>query len=429
MSKHKSIRLKNGLKIAFFQRSELKGVYFSVSVGAGTIQENEENIGAAHFFEHMLFEGTEKYPNSMKLGWALEQIGGKSTAWSDRDYVQYSVSIPKDNIESGLEYLSQILFHPLILKSTVATEKKIITEEYNRKLDNNETEAWEKFMEHVFGTSSYLGRSVLGTVQAINDLDESILAKYFNTYYVPNNMSLSVVGDFEYKEVLKIINRFFGQYHPKKIPTKRNPGIIPNTQHFSILTSNYNQSQIVLGFLSGVNIHNKNTWIFKIIRSLLGFGFGAKIVQKLVYDKGISYATAVWNISYQDTGIFLVSCGVSELNVPVAVNEILKEFAELKTKKISKEELSGIVKQTLSEEYYLHDTPEYFASSTSTDLLLKEDVETIDEKKKLLENVSPEDIQRIAKKYFTRENLYLLVMGAVRKKTKDNVQKITSEFM
>src|SRR3990167_3825338 len=123
MREPKIITISNGLKVIFLDKKEAFSVSLSAIVRAGSKYENRDEVGAAHFFEHMLFEGTEKFPDSKKLAWSLEEIGGKSSAWTDKDYVEYLVKVPKDHLERGLVYLSQILFHPILTNESVEKEK------------------------------------------------------------------------------------------------------------------------------------------------------------------------------------------------------------------------------------------------------------------------------------------------------------------
>lgn len=405
------ITLNNGLKVVFLERREALSVSFCAVVRAGSKYENRNEIGAAHFFEHMLFEGTQKYPDSKTLAWFLEKIGGKSSAWTDKDYVEYSVRVPKGYFERGLEYLSQILFHPMLVNEAVEKEKNIIFEEFYRKTDNSEVEAWEIFMEKTFGKENYLGRSVLGTIEDVKSLNLEKLSDFFNRYYIPSNITLIVIGNFEERAVLQKIKKYFEDVTEGESVTP-STGIanLSKTKIF-ISKSKDIQSQIALAFITGIKISDEDLWVFKIIRNIFGMGVGSKIIQELVYARGIAYSTGVWNWNYEETGLFCVSAGVSAQNVQQAVNAILNEFRKIKRVLVSKEELTQAINGELAEEYYLHENIENLALNYGLQFVLQNKICSIKDTERKLRAVTSEKIIEAANKYFTNDRLKCVVKG------------------
>lgn len=422
------IKLENGLTIVLLEKPDTYSVSFCAAVRAGSKYETAGNVGAAHFFEHMLFEGTEKYSDSKKLGWFLEKAGGRNSAWTDKDYVQYTVKLPKDQWEIGLEYLSQILFHPRFSSEMVENEKKIITEEYKRKTDNSEIEAWELFMINAFDQNTYLGRSILGTLPAINSLTVSKLEEYLRLQYVPENIVLCIVGNFASNEVLSVLKNYFENKNVKAQKIIENNKIDTAKKKVFFEPSSDLQTQIVLGFITDVTLSHRDLPILKLIRNLLGFGLGSRIVQELVYKKGIAYSTAAWNTSYQDIGLFNISCGVSPKNVTIAIESILHEFTKLKTIKITKSELKGAVIQELAEEYYSYENNESVSSTLALQQLLEDKIKSIKDKQNELETISQDDITNIARKYFTAHTLKCLIRGNTSSDQKKKVKEAIGNF-
>jgi len=420
-----TIKLKNGLIVVLLQKPDSYSVSLCVVLNAGSKYETSETIGAAHFLEHMLFEGTDKYPDSSTLGWLLESIGGRSTAWTDKDYVQYSVKLPKDKWKVGLEYLSQVLFHSKFSSEMVKNERKIIAEEYKRKIDNSEIEAWELFMAETFGSRSYLGRSILGNPNAINMLTKSKLEDYLRHYYTPYNMVLVLVGKFDLEETLDKVSHYFESKDRGNHELIYRADVKTTNKKIFFKHSSNLQNQIVLGFVTGVTLNHKDLPVLKIIRNLLGFGLGSRIVQELVYKLGVAYSTAAWNVSYQETGIFSITCGVSTENVDIAVQAILSEFTKLKENNVTKKELKNAIAQELAEEFYVYENNESAAASFALQQLLEGEIKGIKHKQEELMKVSQDDIRNVARKYFTGRTLKCLIRGkssqAIKKKIEDKI--------
>lgn len=413
MKEPKIITLANGFKVIFLDKREAFSVSLCAIVRAGSRYENLDEIGAAHFFEHMLFEGTEKFPDSKSLAWVLERIGGKSSAWTDRDYVEYSVKVPKDYFEVGLEYLSQILFHPIFTDKTVKKEKNIVFEEFYRKTDNSEVEVWEIFMEKAFGKDNYLGRSVLGTLEDVKSLNTRKLSGFFNRYYKASNMTLVVMGKFQEMFMLQRVKKYFENESEGKLVEHTQATIRLSENKVFITKSKDIQSQIALAFITGVKISDEDLWVLKIIRNILGIGVGSRIMQELVYRRGIAYSTGVWNWNFEETGLLCVSAGVSAANVKEAIYAILEEFKKIKRGLVSDEELIHAINGELAEEYYLRENIESLALNYGIQFVLQNKIYTTKDIEKKLMAVTKERIIEAANKYFTSDNLRCVIKGNV----------------
>ena len=122
---YQKAELSNGLQIIMHKMPAINSVTIEVALKAGPRYESQENIGIAHFLEHMLFEGTRKFPSSKELALFLENKGGVSGAWTNKENVIYYVKVPKWNLETAFDYLSEILFNSTLSSQDIEKEKKI----------------------------------------------------------------------------------------------------------------------------------------------------------------------------------------------------------------------------------------------------------------------------------------------------------------
>ena len=137
---YKFTKLPNGLSLILQTMPTVNSVALYVAVGAGPRYETRETAGTAHFLEHMLFEGTKTLPSSKEVSEYIEKIGGRSSAWTDKEYVIYYVKIPKQHLERAFNYLEEIIFNSTLSIDAIKKEKRIIMEELKRKVDNPENE-------------------------------------------------------------------------------------------------------------------------------------------------------------------------------------------------------------------------------------------------------------------------------------------------
>ena len=203
--------LPNGLQVLMHQAVALNSVTIEVAIKAGPRYEDENNIGIAHFLEHMLFEGTKRFPTSKELALFLENKGGISGAWTNKESVIYYVKVPKWNLETAFDYLSEILFNSTLSSSDIEKEKKIVQGELSRRIDNTEVQIFDEWFEWVYGKEQTLGRSTIGNPETIQSVTRIKLQDYLRSFYQPENMVLGVAGNFNSNEVLKYCKHYLGR--------------------------------------------------------------------------------------------------------------------------------------------------------------------------------------------------------------------------
>ncbi len=219
MSKYSLIRLKNGLTLVLQQVSEVNSVSVSMGIRAGSRYETRVSAGLAHFLEHMLFEGTKLYPTAKKLAEQIERVGGYSGAYTNREYVIYSVKVSEKHLEIAFNYLSQIMFDSTLESNNIEKEKSIVLEEINRVMDNPEQVIWEEWMKWVWGANQSIGRSILGDNETVKRITRDKLYSYLQNFYVPKNMVITIVGNFSLLEAEKYVRKYFNVKKKGKTPS------------------------------------------------------------------------------------------------------------------------------------------------------------------------------------------------------------------
>lgn len=424
MKKYKQFALSNGLNIILQPMSSFSSVAVYVAVGAGPRYETKETAGLAHFLEHMLFEGTKKFPTPKDLAQYLESVGGKNSAWTDKEYVSYYVKVPKQHLKIAFNYLSEILFNSLLDENAIKKEKGIVMEELSRGKDNPEVDIWDLWLEWVWGKDQSLGRSTLGDQTTIQNITKWKLQNYMNKFYHPSNMAIAVVGNFSPKSVQKLAFEYFGKDQTKSLANFKKLRFIPKKNHTKIIKADIEQAQLLLGFVTGISYYHKDRFPMRVIASILSGGVSSRLFHKLIYDLGIAYSAWAQMWTFADTGLFYASGGFSPQNLEKAIKTILEELDKLKKDKITDEELKEAKEKDKANLYFSLETPDAIANLYSSQQITEKQVMTLEEISERIDKVASEDIQRIAKKYFTTENLCLTIKGPMNENKVKDIEKL-----
>ncbi len=421
---YKKIILPNGLNLILQPMTSVDSVAVYVTVGAGPRYETKETSGLAHFLEHMLFEGTKKLPTSKALAQYLERVGGKSSAWTDKEYVSYYAKVQKQHLNIAFNYLSDILFNSLLEENAIEKEKRIVMEELRRSKDNPEVDIWDLSLEWIWNRDQSLGRSTLGDEISVRNITKQKLQNYMDKFYHPSNMVIAVVGNFSIKKSKEYALKYFGKGQAKKILT---PGVlhfVPKRIHTKIIKADTNQLQLMLGFVTGISYTDKDRFPMRVIADILSGGVSSRLFHKLIYELGIAYSAWAQTWNFADTGLFYISGGFSSQNLEKAIIAILEELNKLKKQKVTEIELKEAKEKDKAGLNFSLETPDAIANFYSSQQITEKQIMTPEEISKRIDRVTAEDIQRVAKEYLTTKNLSLVVKGSLAESYLEHIEEL-----
>ena len=217
--------LKNGLQVIFVDIKAFPTITTVLLVGAGSRYENKDNNGIAHFFEHMAFKGSKKYPDSFVISSTVEGLGGIFNAFTSKDHTGYWIKSLADHFDTAVDVLSDMIQHSLLVPEEIEREKGVITEEINMYHDMPQRKVGEIF-ETLLYQDDPLGFEIAGNKEIINKFDRNTFVNYMKSLYHPNNAVLAVAGglkdknnylnlvvyNFDINYILKFSNRLFKSF-------------------------------------------------------------------------------------------------------------------------------------------------------------------------------------------------------------------------
>ena len=202
-------KLPNGVTLIYQNVPDVGVVTVQSFIGTGSVNESIEISGISHFLEHILFKGTKNFkPGEIDV--YLDSLGGENNAFTSSDLTNYYVTIPTKNVEAAFEVVSDMVFNAQFIKDEIEKEKPVVVQEIMRKYNDPSYMMWQDLLHTIFLGTPY-EREVIGTVETVNALTQENLLKYYNSYYHPENMFLTVVGDIDKKEVEKLALKYFNQ--------------------------------------------------------------------------------------------------------------------------------------------------------------------------------------------------------------------------
>ncbi len=219
----KRVTLENGLEVMFVENRSVPIVSSNLFIRSGSAMEPEGMNGASHLLEHLLFNGTERRTQK-ELYDEVDFLGAYNNAFTREDYTCFQMIVPSDFLDNGLDIQSDMLFHSTIPDDKFEKEKGIVLEEIGKELGNPDYRAELFFLERAFSGTPY-ANPVLGTVESIEKIGRDALFRFYKQQYVPNNMVLFLVGDFDPESALKMIKKYFGTPASVDAPKRTEPDL------------------------------------------------------------------------------------------------------------------------------------------------------------------------------------------------------------
>ncbi len=415
-------RLNNGTRVVMEEVPYVNSVSIGVFINTGTINENMEINGISHFIEHMLFKGT-KNRTGKEIAEFIDKIGGELNAFTEAEYTCFYVRTLDKHIVKAIEILSDIIYNPTFNSDDIKNEKKVIIEEIKMYMDSPEDLVYDLLNEAMFKGSS-LSLPILGTIDSVRKLQRETIVDYYNRYYTPENMVISICGNFDSKEVLDILEEYFYKKSNKTVNQKE----IHSIDKHPIIKQNVNwqykdieQLNFCIG-MEGIKRGDKDIYPLALVNNVLGGCISSRLFQKIREEKGLVYSIYSHLDTYRDIGIFSIYAALSPEQLMNVVKLIKEEIDCLKKYLITEEELNKS-KEQIKSSYILglEDTFSRMINLGESELLLrriiphKEIIETIDE-------ICIDDIERVVLRVFDESKYNIAYVGNVENHEKINNQ-------
>ena len=392
--------LPNGLHVILHQDNSAPVVTTSVMYHVGAKDEAAGRTGFAHFFEHLLFEGTK---NIKRGEWfkIVSANGGSNNANTDPDRTYYYETFPSNNEQLGLWMEAERLRHPVINQIGVDTQREVVKEEKRLRMDNQPYGGlFNAILTTLFKKHPYKG-TVIGSMEDLNSAKLEEFNAFFKKYYIPNNATLVVAGDIKPEQTKKWINEYFGNI-PKGTPITRNfPKETPITQEFeeTIYDANIQIPAYIFAYRTPAG-NERDAYILSMLGSYLSKGKSSVLYKKLVDNEKKALAVEAFNLGLVDHSIFaFFAIPMGNTSKDVLKKDIDVEIKKLQTDLISEEDYQKLQNQVENDFVNANSSVEGIANTLADSYLLKGNTNLINEEINIYRSITREDLRNAAKKY------------------------------
>ena len=393
--------LENGLHVILHQDNSVPIVTTSVLYHVGSKDENPERTGFAHFFEHLLFEGTKNIPKGKWFS-IVTGNGGSNNAYTTNDFTYYYENFPSNNLKLGLWMESERMLHPIIDQTGVDTQNEVVKEEKRMRYDNSPYGKWnEEVKSYLYKLHPY-SRTTIGKMEHLDAATLEEFMAFNKKYYVPNNATLTVAGDIEILNTKKWIEEYFG-------PIAKGPEIQRNFPKESPITQTIKAEafdpniQIPAIFLAyrtpGRN--SRDARVLDVISTYLSQGKSSKLYKKLVDDQKMSLQVTAFNMNDEDYSTYVIlSLPLGDTTLETLTAEIDEEIIKIQKELISQKDYQKLQNQFESEFVNSNSTIEGIANSLAEYYVFYDgDTDLINKELNLYKSITREEIRKVAQKY------------------------------
>ncbi|HCE75737.1 MAG TPA: hypothetical protein DEP04_03840, partial [Dehalococcoidia bacterium] len=248
MIRHEKSTMTSGLRIVTQEMPNSESVAISISIKAGSRDENTDEHGVAHFLEHMLFKGTKDRPSPLLITSPIESTGGSLNASTGYESTTYWCHIPKNDFPIGIEILLDMIQNPLLRQHDIDSERSVVIEEIKSIEDYPDSKAALNLDELMWGNTA-LGRDIAGSVQSIQDMNQIKITNFMDQLYAPAKIVISISGNVTHEGAVKAIeNSFLGKYPQRGRARYKTPKVFKNEPQITLEHREIEQVHIHIGY-------------------------------------------------------------------------------------------------------------------------------------------------------------------------------------
>ncbi|MEA2056485.1 MAG: pitrilysin family protein [Patescibacteria group bacterium] len=345
---HSFTKLDTGLKVIRVPMSSNRSVTAMMLVNTGSRYERVEEQGAAHFIEHLVYKGTQKYTDNLSLARKLDSVGAACNAFTSKEYTGYYVTTTDNHLKLALDVLNELLFSPLFRQEDLQREKNVIVEEI-RMLDDTPSRHVSNLFERHFYQNQGLAHDISGPEKSVLQMDRQKLNDFLNDWYGLSNMTLVIAGNkqlVESMDTTSLVAEIFSKV-PKERHNHRRKNIKSfldedafSQQRVVLEKKDIAQTHFVLGWPALKRGH-PSRYILSVLSTVVGGNRSSRLFDEIREKRGLAYYIWADLDQYHDVGLFGAQGGLNVNKTVDGLREIIGQFKAIANgqKKIKLEEV------------------------------------------------------------------------------------------
>jgi zinc protease len=405
-------RLGNGLQVVLLEDHSAPVANVQVWYHVGSKDEAPGRAGFAHLFEHIMFKGSANVAPE-EHGRLIQDVGGTMNAYTTYDQTVYWETVPVNALDLALWLEADRMRSLTVDEKNLASETKVVLEEMRLRIENPPFGRLPKYVfESAYKVHPY-SRLPIGTRE---DLEAATLADvqaFHATYYVPNNATLVVVGDFQTASLLATIRRYFGSIPagPGSLPRPARPEPPQTAERVATYSDpNFPLPVSVMAFHIPERGH-PDSYPLQVAGQILSGGKSSRLYESIVYEKQLALQAAGDTLLLENPGLFFFFAILKSTTTPEEVEaEFVAAIERLQQAPLTDDELNKVRTQLVAGVTIQRQTVQEKGSAIGAAAVLLGNPALVNDELARFQAVTAADVQRVAKKYFTRENRTVIRM-------------------
>ncbi|MBI5280075.1 MAG: insulinase family protein [Candidatus Solibacter usitatus] len=399
--------LSNGIRVISEPMPSVRSVAAGFWIGTGSRSEEPAENGTSHFIEHMLFKGTPRR-SAEDIAREVDAIGGHLDAFTGRELVGYNTKVVDEHLPIAFEILADMMLNPRFDAGDIEKEKGVVLEELKMETDNPESFVHELFV-HNFWRRHPLGRPILGTKKTIAGFNDESLRSYHNRYYRPENLTITAAGSLRHEELVQLAEEHFGclpvggEVPRLRAPAPEAPLVLKNRRSLQ-------QVHVCLGMPLHPATHPLRFACYTL-NVILGGGMSSRLFQNIRERQGLAYSIFSELNLYQDAGMMAVYAGTSAETAQRLLENIMLELRRLKNDALPAGELKHAKDHMKGSLMLSLESTTSRMGNLARQWMNFGRFYTLDELAESIEAVTADQVQDVAREFFTSEKIGLTMLG------------------
>ena len=403
--------LDNGIILYLVEDRRLPMINLTARFGVGSVNEPADKIGLAGITGGVMRTGGSTSMSGDEIDETLEGLGAAVETSIGPVSGSAFMSVLKDNVDTVLPILADILMHPAFPEDKIELGKVTARSTIARRNDDPTGMGFREYRKLIYGAESvYARHPEYATIDAITRED---LVAFHQAWFHPDNTMFGVWGDFDTDEMVKKISEVFGGWEKAGFVRPDLPGVdytYDSSVNF-IRKDDINQSTVVLGHIGGV-MDNPDYFALRVMNDILSGGFSGRLFRNVRSEQGLAYAVfGIYSANYTYPGIFYVACMTSSETTAQAIRSLRHEVERMTTDEITEEELNLAKDSFLNSFVFNFDTRREIINRQMTYEYYGYPQDFLEKTKTEIEKVTVEDVKRVAREYLQPDKMRLVVVG------------------
>ncbi len=402
--------LPNGLRVLTAEIEHARSVSVCFFVAGGSRYEAENESGVGHFLEHMYFKGTARLPDSRAIAEAIEGVGGLLNAEVGKEMAVYWAKVARPNAALALDVITDILLNSTFDPNEIEKERRVILEELSIMYDDPREWVDVIFDEVMWGNQP-LGRDIGGCKRTVSALTRNDLLDYRSRRYSPHDTVLSVAGALSHEELLNMLSPELLAWQGPTVAAAEPPMVDQTSPRWRLQTKDTEQTHITVG-LRVMGYDEPDRYTIDLLNVILGEGMSSRLFLDIRERQCLAYDVHSYVNHYKDGGMLIAYAGVDPAKASAATASLIEHLRRFKVQPASRQEI------VRAKEYWkgrmllrLEETRAISSWGGGQELLMNS-IMTVDDVIAKIDEISADDIQRVANQLFVDDRLCLAAVGS-----------------